>query len=938
MASKVSPDAAQAAQSSANPLRLAEAQGQAIWLDYIRRSLLTSGELKRLVEDDGLSGVTSNPTIFEKAIAGSTDYDERLRAVLTLDPAADEASLFDAIAIEDIRMATDILRPVYDRTNGADGFVSLEVSPKLAHDTAGTLREAQRLWKAVQRPNLLIKVPSTPEGIPAVEELLASGINVNITLMFSMEHYEAVAQAYIRGLKRAANPARVASVASFFVSRVDNLIDPALEKIGTPEALALRGKIGIANSRNVYQRFQQIFGGSEFAPLRAKGARVQRVLWASTSTKNPAYPDTLYVAELIGPDTVNTIPPATLKAFRDHGQVRGSTILDSPQTAAAELAALAKAGIDLRAVTEQLQKEGVESFAKSFEDLMAALAQKRTALLAANVDVEVQSLGSLSSAVDQRLAAFQSAQFGRRLWAKDPTLWASVSTPEITNRLGWLTLPEVMREQVRDLVAFREQIKSEGFTDAVVLGMGGSSLAPEVFEKTFGSRPGYPELHVLDSTHPAAVKAIKDAVDLRHTLFIVSSKSGTTTEPNSFFFYFWQKVSAHEKNAGRQFIAITDPGTPLQTLGEQRGFRRVFQATPDVGGRYSALTHFGLVPAAIIGVDLQQLLDRAWTMQEACASTVPELKNPGLILGAILGEADRAGRDKTTIFASASLQHFPAWLEQLIAESTGKEGKGIIPVAGEEPIGDASRYGNDRLFVSLRLAAEKDESHETKLRALEAAGHPVVRITLKDLADLGQEFFRWEVAIAAAGAVIGIQPFNQPDVQVAKDLAREAMKKPSGNGAAASGAASTAIDASNAAELRAAIQKWLASVKPGDYIGIDAYIAPTDATTAALERIRILLWHHTKSATMLGYGPRFLHSTGQLHKGGPNSGLFLQILDTPAADLAVPETDYTFGELIRAQAQGDYGALQQRGRRTLQLQLGRDVMGGLTRLEEVLRG
>ncbi|MFZ0634920.1 MAG: transaldolase, partial [Candidatus Acidiferrales bacterium] len=355
MASKVSPDAAQAAQSSANPLRLAEAQGQAIWLDYIRRSLLTSGELKRLVEDDGLSGVTSNPTIFEKAIAGSTDYDERLRAVLTLDPAADEASLFDAIAIEDIRMATDILRPVYDRTNGADGFVSLEVSPKLAHDTAGTLREAQRLWKAVQRPNLLIKVPSTPEGIPAVEELLASGINVNITLMFSMEHYEAVAQAYIRGLKRAANPARVASVASFFVSRVDNLIDPALEKIGTPEALALRGKIGIANSRNVYQRFQQIFGGSEFAPLRAKGARVQRVLWASTSTKNPAYPDTLYVAELIGPDTVNTIPPATLKAFRDHGQVRGSTILDSPQTAAAELAALAKAGIDLRAVTEQLQ-------------------------------------------------------------------------------------------------------------------------------------------------------------------------------------------------------------------------------------------------------------------------------------------------------------------------------------------------------------------------------------------------------------------------------------------------------------------------------------------------------------------------------------------------------------------------------------------------------
>ena len=805
MASKVTPEATQTsragAATKANPLRLAEAQGQAIWLDYIRRSILTGGELKRLVEEDGLSGVTSNPTIFEKAIAGSTDYDEQLRLLLADEPQMNDASLFDAIAIKDIQMATDIVRPVYDRTNGADGFISLEVSPTLARDTAGTIREAQRLWKAVGRPNLMIKVPATPEGIPAVEELLASGVNVNITLMFSMAHYEAVANAYIRGLRRAANPARIASVASFFVSRVDTLADAALQKIGTPEALALQGKIGIANSRVVYQRFLQIFGGSEFAPLRAKGARVQRVLWASTGTKNPKYSDTLYIAELIGADTVNTIPPATMDAFRDHGVVRGATILDSPETAAAQLASLKKVGVDLDAITEQLQRDGVDSFAKSFVDLMAALSKKRAALLEAQVDAEAPALGSIASAVNQRLSDWTAAHFGQRLWAKDPTLWANKSTPEITDRLGWLNLPEVMREQVPDLTSFREQIKSEGYTHAVLLGMGGSSLAPEVFQNTFGNRAGYPRLHVLDSTHPAAVKAVEAAVDLRHTLFIVSSKSGTTTESNSFFFYFWQKLSAFDKSPGRNFIAITDPGTPLQKLGEQRGFRRVFQATPDVGGRYSALTHFGLVPAAVIGVDLHRLLDRAWTMQEACAASVPESKSPGISLGAILGEAARAGRDKTTIFASASLRHFPVWLEQLIAESTGKEGKGIVPVADEEPPADAARYGSDRLFVHLQLAGEKDDAHESRLAQLEAAGHPIVRIALSEIADVGQEFFRWEIAVAAAGAAIGIHPFNQPDVQLAKDLARQAMKKTGGDGAASSTAA-PAVDASNVASLR----------------------------------------------------------------------------------------------------------------------------------------
>jgi transaldolase len=363
-----------------NPLRQLHDEGQSIWLDYIRRSLITSGGLKRLVTEDGLGGVTSNPTIFDKAITGSSDYDESLRSALEANSAATATELFDRIATEDIQMATDVLRPVYDNTGGADGFVSMEVPASLANDTAGTIKEAHRLWKQVNRPNLMIKVPGTAQGIPAVEELLASGINVNITLMFSLAHYEAVAQAYVRGLKRTKEPSKIASVASFFVSRVDTLVDEQLEKIGTPQALALRGKTAIANSKQVYQRFKEIFLGSNFKELANRGARPQRPLWASTSTKNPSYRDVIYVEELIGSHTVNTLPPATMDAFRDHGQVR-PTLESDVQEALRVLSDIASVGIDLHAVTEKLQVDGVAAFDKSMSDLLKGLDKKRNELM-----------------------------------------------------------------------------------------------------------------------------------------------------------------------------------------------------------------------------------------------------------------------------------------------------------------------------------------------------------------------------------------------------------------------------------------------------------------------------------------------------------------------------------------------------------------------------
>ncbi len=920
-----------------NPLKELEKQGQSIWLDYIRRSLITSGELGRLIREDGLRGVTSNPTIFEKAISGSKDYDDALRVRLGEDPHADTAALFETLAVEDIQKAADAFRPVYESTQRADGFVSLEVSPRLAHDTAGTLAEARRLWKALDRPNVMIKVPATPEGIPAIAALIGEGINVNVTLMFSLAHYEAVAQAYLRGLERSSEP-QVASVASFFVSRVDTSVDRKLGEIGTPEALALRGQAAIANARMVYRRFREIFNGASFAALRNRGARVQRPLWASTGAKNPAYSDVLYVEQLIGADTVNTVPPATLDAFRDHGRVAGNTVEQGQAEAEETLKRLAKLGIDLNAITESLQADGVSSFAASFEQLLGALEEKRKGLLAGQATREQLNVGSYQGKVEERLQAWQKDRFACRLWQKDPTLWSSQPAPELTDRLGWLNLPEQMHEQLDELAGFAQQAKADGIRHVVVLGMGGSSLAPEVFQQSFGNAPAHPALIVVDSTHPAAVRDVEKRIDLLHTLFLVSSKSGTTGETLSFFRYFWERVSRLTGTPGRHFVAITDPATPLEKVAMERKFRRTFSAPPEVGGRYSALSVFGLVPAALIGVDVHRLLDRAWRMAEASAFCVPGSDNPSLTLGSTLGELALAGRDKVTFLASPSLASLPAWVEQLIAESTGKDGKGILPVA-DEPVRPLEGYGPDRLFVHLSRDGpgdgEGDSKLETQLAALEAAGHPVVRLGLSEMVDLGQEFFRWEVAVAAAGAVLGIHPFNQPDVQLAKELARQAMgqakakAKKSHNG-------EKPISAARRKPLAQALQSWLAAVGPGDYIALQAYLAPAAEVTTALQKIRQALGSRLKAPTTLGYGPRFLHSTGQLHKGGPNTGLFLQLVDNPKQDLAVPETEYTFGALIQAQALGDFMALKQRGRRVLRVNLGSDVEGGLKRLAEVV--
>ncbi len=914
--------------------------GQSIWYDYIRRAFLTPRELGVLIEQ-GLRGVTSNPSIFEKAIAGSADYDKDLQRLVQADKSVD--ALYEVLALEDIRRAADLLRPVYDATNGLDGYVSLEVSPKLAHDTNGTIAEAQRLFKALNQPNVMIKVPATPEGIPAITALIAQGLNVNVTLIFSNEVYKTVAGAYIAGLEKLGGDlGKVASVASFFVSRIDSAVDSLLAAKGNT---ALQGKIAIANAKMAYAAFKQIFSGPRWEKLAAKKAQVQRPLWASTGTKNPQYPDTLYVDTLIGPQTVNTVPPATLNAFLDHGKV-ALTLETGVEEAKTQLAQLKALDIDFNAITKKLLDEGVIAFVKSFEGLMASIAEKRDRLLAGQKNYSF-SLGNYQAAVEVALADLRDNNIMARIWKHDHTVWKADPT-EITNRLGWLHSPEVMMEAIPEITAFVESVRAEGYTHALLLGMGGSSLAPEVFRFTFGVKPGYLDLAVFDSTDPDAVLAHAKRLAPAKTLFIVSTKSGGTVETFSFFKYFynWVADKLGKEKAGSHFIAITDPGSGLADTARKYNFRKTFLNDPNIGGRYSALSYFGLVPAALLGMDLNLLLERAATMacnSEGCNCPHGADNSSGK-LGAIIGELAVAGRDKVTLVLSPPIKYFGAWAEQLIAESTGKEGKGILPVDGEE-LGAPNVYANDRLFVYLRL--EGDSTYDAQVEALRQAGHPVVQLNLRDLYDLGAELFRWEMATIIAGRRLGINPFDQPNVESAKVLARQMVAAYQKEGKLPEQTPNLRVNGVavysdiTAKALHEALNKFLAQAQPGrSYVALQAYVQPTKETDATLQRLRTKIQTKLHLATTVGYGPRFLHSTGQLHKGDAGYGLFIQFTsdskqDAPIPDEAeAPKSSMPFSVLKLAQALGDRQALLEAGRRVIRFHLRKDVVGELQKLAE----
>jgi transaldolase len=1019
------------------------ALGQSIWYDNIQRQLITSGALQRLIDDDAVVGITSNPTIFEKAIDGSTDYDEQM-SELVGQGITDGQAVFDALALRDIQMAADVLRPIFDRTDHLDGYISLEVSPTAANDTEVTIAEARRLFKAADRPNVFIKIPATAEGLPAIEQMIYEGVNINVTLIFALEVYERVIGAYLTGLERRQSEGKpvtgIASVASFFVSRVDTLVDQQLgakiaaatDDTSKAELTALLGTAAIANAQLAYEKYLGIFHGERFAALKAAGAQSQRCLWASTSTKNPNYRDVVYVEQLIAPETVDTMPPQTIVAFQDHGEA--ALTLESGISAAHKtLDRLAAAGIDMAAVTRQLELDGVKSFTNSYNKLIQSTSEKVARLaaetaaaapaesvtqadsaesvvaaeptsaaetMAAAGDAAVAadpavavavatavaeeaasaevtpdepaaaavesapepdaatatpppappttqsaSLGALQTAVDETLTRADAEHFAQQVWEKHPGFWKPNPNEqqEITNRLGWLTVADQMRDALPRLNALRDAVRAEGVTHVVLLGMGGSSLAPEVLDETFGEAQGQPKLFILDTTDPTTIEAVESHIDLAHTLFLVASKSGGTLETLSQFKYFYAKAQALGGEPGAQFIAITDPGTKLDAMAQQLGFRDIFRNPDDIGGRYSALSFFGLVPAALIGVDLEKLLDRATAMAAACQASVPADTNPGVWLGASMGTLALRERDKVTIVASPPIATFGYWVEQLIAESTGKEGRGILPVEGEE-LGAPDVYGSDRLFVYLRTDAVADARQDQQIATLEAAGQPVVRLQVRDTYDLGQEFFRWEFAVAVAGALIGINAFDQPNVQESKDvtdalLAAYAnthtlpepaalLRTESGQVAiVAEGAEAEAVGRANS--LQEAIDVFVREAQPGDYLALLAYLPRTAETDTALQAIRLRLRDHLRVATTVGYGPRFQHSTGQLHKGGANNGVFLQFVSPNGPELAIPDAPYTFKTLKAAQALGDLRTLEKHERRVVRIQLGSDLKAGL---------
>jgi transaldolase/glucose-6-phosphate isomerase len=949
-------------QTKKNPLQALQSNVQSIWLDYIRRSLITSGELKQLIDEDGLQGVTSNPSIFEKAIAGSTDYDTALKAIEQSQD-QDAMSLYESFAMGDIRAAADILRPVYEQTNRRDGYISLEVSPYLANDTQQTISEARRLWQAVDRPNLMIKVPATPAGIPAIQQLIGEGINVNVTLLFAQNVYEQVANAYITGLEMLATKggdiSRTASVASFFVSRIDTAVDSQITtqlKLAThPDQRSLLksllGKVAIANAKLAYQCYQSIYRSSRWQKLLSQGAQTQRLLWASTGTKNPQYRDVMYVEELIGSDTVNTIPPATLSAFRDHGHSRPS-LTEGLDEARSTIAKLEQAGISLEQITNQLLVQGLELFKNAFDQLLSAVENKRTDILGNKLDRLTYKLpDALNTAVQSSLDDWQENGKIRRLWAQDAGIWTGTDE---NKWLGWLGITEDQLAHIEHLKQLAQEAQNLKFTHVLLLGMGGSSLCPEVMKLTFGNVKGFPELLVLDSTDPAQIKAIESQIDLTRTLFIVSSKSGSTLEPNIFKQYFFDRLQQIRgaESAGNRFIAVTDPGSKLQHIAQGDDFRHIFFGVPSIGGRYSALSNFGMVPAAAMGVDVARFLDSAEVMVHSCASSVPAKENPGVVLGTILGVLAKQGRDKVTLITSPGIADLGAWLEQLLAESTGKDGKGLIPI-DREPLGTPDLYGNDRLFAYIRLSSAPDPIQDAAVAALEQAGQPVVRITVADPDQIGQEFFRWEVATAVAGSILGINAFNQPDVEASKTVTRQLTAEYEKNGKLppessifTANGIQLFTDPKNAAALEKAVEKsptlvdYLRAhfnrVQTGDYVALLAYIDRNNLHQTQLQAIRETIRDAKKVATCLGFGPRFLHSTGQAYKGGPNSGVFLQITCDDATDIPVPHQKYTFGVVKAAQARGDFQVLSERDRRALRIHLGKDVETGLNILKQAI--
>ncbi len=904
--------------------------GQSVWYDNIERGMLFDGELDRMIKAGEVYGVTSNPSIFEKSISRSAAYDDILQSMAWA--GLNKEQIYLELVREDIQAAADLFLPVYEATGGIDGMVSVEINPLLAYETEQSIEDGRALWAQMNRKNVMIKIPATKAGLPVIEALISEGINVNATLIFSVPRYMEVMEAYLLGLeKRLANNLpidHITSVASFFVSRIDTLVDSRLEEYGATnpqsadQAAALIGRIAIDNARLVYQEFLKFFSSERFENLKQYGAKVQRPLWASTGTKNKAYSDTLYVDELVAPNSVNTIPPATLSAFLDHGATN-LRIEQDLERAKKDFDMLRRLGFDYNDIAQELEDEGVEKFKQAYISLLETIETKRAFFKA--------ELGNLGEAVHAALKKAADEVYVGSLFDHEPSFWTSDQSghDEIRERLGWLSLPGQQFSIIDELAAFKEELLSEGYVHAFVLGMGGSSLAPEVMSQAIAPVGGKGlKLQIIDTTSPDEIAFRLRGVDLRKTLFVVSSKSGGTSETMSAMKYFWAELEKIEpENVGKHFVAITDPNTSLQDLAYRKGFRKVFNARPDVGGRYSVFTHFGLVPAAVMGIDLHKLLGQGNASDLQSRKNVPYPANPNLMLGLVLGEAAQRGKDKLTFIAEGFAGSLVPWLEQLIAESSGKEGKGILPIANE-PVLVSRNYPEDRIFIYFKT----DGSKAGLVDELKQAGQIVITIAIPEPYALAKEFYRWEYATAIACAVLRVNAFDQPNVQLSKTITKDVINAYQKSGKLEEGEPIWENDqaivygfrneeALKETDLESLLLAYARAVPEKGYVVLSGFIPRLEENFEFLQALRGRILNAVNKATTLGFGPRFLHSTGQLHKGGLAGGLFIHFTKDADLDFEIPGEGMSFGTLQRAQALGDLQALEQKGRAAIRVHL-----------------
>ena len=904
-----------------NVMRLFEL-GQSVWLDYLRRGELKNGKIAADIDHGIIRGMTSNPSIFRKAINESKDYDNALIPMALANVDAD--NIFTQLVVEDIRSAANLFRDLYIQSKGKDGYVSLEISPLVAHDTEKTVAEAKALWKAVNRPNMMIKIPVTEESIPAITELTAAGLNLNLTLVFSPDKYIRAAKAYIAGLRRRLDQGEpisgIHSVASVFISRIDTKIDALLAEKSV-SVRDLMGKAAIRNAQLIYNLSRNIFSSDEFAEILARGGNAQRVLWASTSTKNPQYKFSLYVESLVGADTVNAITPATLEKFLRSGTVSGNLPAD-PSDISAYFTELEKSGINLNDVFNQLETEGVAAFEK---DYLATLESIRT-----RCETIRGNMKALREPVEKTFEKLDQDSVMRRIFSKDPTVWTfnTQSFAEIRNRLGWLDTYKTTESSIPDFIMLRNELKKEGIDKILLMGMGGSSLAPEVMAKVFDEETDI-KLQIIDSTDPIQILDARREHDPKTTLFVVSSKSGGTAEVRAFLDYFYDQAKAVlEDSAPNHFIAVTDPGTALEKTARDLGFRKIFLSDTSVGGRFSALTPFGMVPAVLMGLDPHQISLKVSEIMRNCSPSLPVNKNEGAALGAFIGTAASLGKDKLTILTDPTFRSFGSWLEQLIAESSGKEGKGIIPIVNEPELDDKA-YADDRVFVYIN----HDNSRAEEIARIRDQGHPVFEISVEDSYDLFREFYRWEIAAAVACSILSVNAFDQPDVQDSKTRTAAKINSYREKGTLEDltetrfddGTEAWASDPemlSGCKNYNDVITHFISGAEAGkDYIAINAYLPRNDDTEARLQNLRGVILRNTGCATTLGFGPRFLHSTGQLHKGGTDNGLYIQIVTDPHKDQDIPNEGLSFSVLERAQALGDLESLTAKNRRVIRIRI-----------------